>query len=228
MWVLERRLSESQEQCWDCTTALPKLRAFAFRWIYIPHSWHRSELIASYFPQQLKLPITHILLCINNNNNEKKNGIPARAILKVRDFVFLIFDVLVIASCFFALNIIFMYVLLYIDVNNMLVSWCFICERQTCVPPSRPTIVDVKSRINKMAHNNYSFFLSFVLNECPLSDPKMHKFTLFSVALLHLVFRLFTFFLVLQNEGLNFISENWLQKTNIEENPWSAHNDRSV
>lgn len=77
-----------------------------------------------------------------------------------------------------------MYVLLYIDVNNMLVSWCFFCERQTCVPPSRPTIVDVKSRINKMAHNNYSFFLSFVLNECPLPDPKMHKFILFSVSLL--------------------------------------------
>lgn len=80
-----------------------------------------------------------------------------------------------------------------------------------------------------MAHNNYSFFLSFVLNECPLSDPKMHKFTLFSVSLLHLAFRLFTFgFLELQNEGHNFISENWLQKTNIEENPWSAHNDGSV
>lgn len=66
-----------------------------------------------------------------------------------------------------------------------------------------------------MAHNNYSFFLSFVLNECPLPDPKMHKFILLSVSLLHFVFRLFTFeFLELRNERLNFISENWLQKTN--------------
>lgn len=55
----------------------------------------------------------------------------------------------------FALNIIFMYVLLYIDVNNMLVSWCFLLwKTELCVP----AIVDVKSQINKMAHNHFCFY----------------------------------------------------------------------
>jgi len=49
-----------------------------------------------------------------------------------------------------------MYVLLYIDVNNMLVSCCFSCERRNlCVP----AIVDVKSQINKMAHIHFGFLL---------------------------------------------------------------------
>lgn len=57
------------------------------RWTYIPHLWHRSDLIASYFSPTTKTAYNAHLLCMI---------IPARvtAILKVRDYFE--FNVLVI------------------------------------------------------------------------------------------------------------------------------------
>lgn len=47
-----------------------------------------------------------------------------------------------------------MYVLLYIDVNNMLVFLMFLLwKTELCVS----AIVDVKSQINKMAHDQFFF-----------------------------------------------------------------------
>lgn len=51
----------------------------------------------------------------------------------------------------------------------MLVSWCFSCERRNlCVPlpsphPFIPAIVDVKSPINKVAHNHFLFFFIIII-----------------------------------------------------------------
>lgn len=62
----------------------------------------------------------------------------------------------------FALNIIFMYVLLYIDVNSMLVSWCFSCERRicVCVPPPPRHCFGCKIR-NKQDGSQQHFLFNF-------------------------------------------------------------------